>query len=183
MAESTQVPSTTADEKALQLSVPPGVEPGYTNVGESPRMLVLLDGPKLRNPDGTILAQLDDGSWCTPDGMPCQGLEIPEVKAQAYVPASIREDARRARDEVWIAGAVQAIERIASSQATLTSDHVWAAIDMPPRQSRMIGNALARAQRAGVIAKTEEHRPSVRRENHSRPVRVWRSRICDQLTG
>jgi len=157
---------------------------GYTSPGERPRMLVLLDGPVLRNPDGTILAQLEHGSWYTTDGLPCRGLEVPAVRAQTHVPASIREDARRARDEAWITGAVQAIERIAASRATLTSDDVWAALAMPPRQSRMIGNALARAQRAGVIEKTEEHRPSVRRENHSRPVRVWRSlRHGTQPTG
>jgi hypothetical protein len=48
----------------------------------------------------------------------------------------------------------------------------------------MIGNALVRAGRAGAIEKTEEHRPSVRQENHSRPVRVWRSlRHGTQPTG
>ncbi len=39
----------------------------------------------------------------------------------------------------------------------------------------MIGNALARAHNAGLFEPTGEHRPSTRSENHSRPVRVWRS--------
>lgn len=149
---------------------------------EHPTMLVLLDGPTLRNPDGTILAELHEGCWRTPDGLPCTGLEVPAVKARPQVPAAAEEAARRERDEAWMSSAVAAIRTLAQHQATLTGDDVWAAIDMPPRQSRMIGNALACAQRAGVIEKTEEHRPSVRRENHSRPVRVWRSRLCGQLT-
>lgn len=147
------------------------------------RTLVRFDGPRLLDSAGMLLAELaGDGHWYTPDGLPCQGLEVPVVKVQPYVLGHIRQAARRAHDEAWIDGATNTIEMIARSQVTLTSDDVWAAIDMPPRQSRMIGNALARAQRAGVIEKTEEHRPSVRRENHSRPVRVWRSRVCAQHT-
>jgi hypothetical protein len=149
---------------------------------ERPTMLVQLDGPTLRNPDGTVLAELHQGCWRTPDGLPCTALEVPAVKARPRVPAAAREAARHERDEAWMSCALAAIRQLAQQQATLTSDDVWGAIPMPPRQSRMIGNALARAQRAGVIEKTEEHRPSVRRENHSRPVRVWRSRLCGQLT-
>ncbi len=156
----------------------------HASRGEGPRMLVLLNGCILRNPDGTILAQLEEGRWYTPDGLPCEALEVPATKAQAHIPAHLREQARRARDEAWIIGAVQGIEGIAYTQATLTADDVWAAIEMPPRQSRMIGNALTRAARTGAIEKTEEHRPSVRQENHSRPVRVWRSlRHSTQPTG
>jgi hypothetical protein len=146
-------------------------------------MLVLLDGPTLRCPAGTILAELHNGHWRTPDGLPCTGLEVPAVKARPHVSATARDAARREHDEAWMSCAVDAIRQLAQHQATLTSDDVWSVIEMPPRQSRMIGNALVRAQRAGVIEKTEEHRPSVRRENHSRPVRVWRSRLCDQPTG
>jgi hypothetical protein len=150
-------------------------------VSERPTMLVQLDGPTLRNPDGTVLAELHQGGWLTPDGLPCTALEVPAVKAHPRVPAAAVEAARQERDEAWMSSALAAIRQLAQQQATLTSDDVWAAITMPPRQSRMIGNALARAQRAGVIEKTEEHRPSARRENHSRPVRVWRSRLCGQL--
>jgi hypothetical protein len=147
--------------------------------GETGRMLVLFDGPVIRDPDGTALAELgEDGCWHTTDGLPCEGLTIPAAKATAHVAPAVRDAAHRAADEAWMSSAVAAIGQLAQQQATLTSDDVWAAIEMPPRQSRMIGNALARAQRAGVIETTEEHRPSVRRENHSRPVRVWRSRLC-----
>jgi hypothetical protein len=152
------------------------------HASEHPTMLVELDGPTLRNPDGTVLAELHQGCWLTPDGLPCTALEVPAVKARPRVPAAAQAAARHERDEAWMSCALEAIRQLSQQQATLTSDDVWAAITMPPRQSRMIGNALARAQRAGVIEKTEEHRPSVRRENHSRPVRVWNSRLHGQLT-
>jgi hypothetical protein len=104
----------------------------HASRGGGPRMLVLLDGCILRNPDGTILAQLEEGRWYTPDGLPCEALEVPAAKAQAHIPANVREQARRARDEAWIIGAVQRIEGIACTQAKLTADDVWAAIEMPP---------------------------------------------------
>lgn len=73
-------------------------------------------------------------------------------------------------------GAAETIARLATTQETITGDDVWAAIQMPPREPRMIGNALNRARGLGLIEPTDEHRPSERKHNnHSRPVRVWRS--------
>lgn len=146
-------------------------------VGETGRMLVLLDGRVLRDPDGTILAQLgEQDTWHTPDGLPCQGLTVPVISATPHVAPAVREAAQRAADDAWMDSALHAIEAVAATQATLTADDVWAALEMPPRQSKMIGNALKRAQQAGLIEPTGEHRRSERRtENHSRPVLVWRS--------
>lgn len=145
--------------------------------GETGRMLVLFDGPVIRDPDGTALAELgEDGCWHTTDGLPCEGLTIPVAKATPHVAPSVRDAARRAADDTWLTGALRTIERIAATQATLTADDVWAALKMPPRQSKMIGNALTAAHRAGLIEPTGEHRPSERKQqNHSRRVLVWRS--------
>ena len=145
--------------------------------GETGRMLVLFDGPVIRDPDGTALAELgEDGCWHTTDGLPCEGLTIPAAKATPHVAPGVRDAARRAADEAWLAGALRTIERIAATQATLTADDVWTALEMPPRQSKMIGNALTAAHRAGLIEPTGEHRPSERKQqNHSRRVLVWRS--------
>jgi GAF domain-containing protein len=108
-------------------------------------------GVPVRNPDGTVLAELHQQGWLTPDGLPCTALEVPAVKAHPRVPAAAVEAARQERDEAWMSSALAAIRQLAQQQATLTSDDVWAAITMPPRQSRMIGNALAPPQRAGAI--------------------------------
>jgi hypothetical protein len=131
----------------------------------------------IRDPDGAALAELDEhGCWRTTDGLPCEGLTIPLARATAHVAPGVRNAARRAADDAWLAGALRTIERIAATQATLTADDVWAALEMPPRQSKMIGNALSAAHRAGLIEPTGEHRASERKQqNHARRVLVWRS--------
>ena len=141
------------------------------------RTLVRFEGRQILDPDGVILAELAaDDSWYTSDGVPCTGLVIPAPKAQPHVASADRDAARRAADQVWMAGAVEAITALVSTRQTITCDDVWAAIPMPPREARMIGNALARARGLGLVEATEEHRRSERRDhNHARPVRVWRS--------
>jgi hypothetical protein len=141
------------------------------------RTLVRFEGRQILDPDGVLLAELAaDGSWYTSDGVPCGGLVIPVPKAQPHVTCADRNAARRAADQVWMTGAVAAITSLVCSRQTITCDDVWAAIPMPPREARMIGNALARARGLGLIEPTEEHRRSERRDhNHARPVRVWRS--------
>jgi hypothetical protein len=143
---------------------------------DAEQLLVRLEGRRVLGVDGEVLAELArDDCWYTPEGMPCEGLAIPAVRAAAHVPPAVRTAARRAADEAWIAGAVRAIGHLSETRAQITSDDVWAALAMPPRESRMIGNALSRANSLGLIEPTGEHRPSRRAENHSRPVRVWRS--------
>ena len=141
------------------------------------RTLVRFEGRQILDPDGVILAELAaDDSWHTSDGVPCAGLVIPAPKAHAHVASADRDAARRAADQVWMAGAVEAITALVCTRQTITCDEVWAAIPMPPREARMIGNALARARGLGLIEPTEEHRRSERRDqNHARLVRVWRS--------
>jgi hypothetical protein len=140
-------------------------------------MLVLLDGPRLLDPDGRVLAELaPDGHWYTAQGLRCQGLTVPPPPtATRRVAGAAQIDARRRTDALWMTEASEVITRLAERQQLFTSDEVWAALQMPPRESRMIGNAFTRARSAGVIAPSGEHRPSGRKENHGRPVRVWRS--------
>jgi hypothetical protein len=141
------------------------------------RTLARFEGRQILDPDGVILAELAaDDSWYTSDGVPCTGLVIPAPRAQPHVACADRDAARHAADRAWMTGAVDAITALVSTRHTITCDDVWAAIPMPPREARMIGNALARARGLGLIEPTEEHRRSERRDhNHARPVRVWRS--------
>lgn len=144
---------------------------------DSAGTLLTFDGRRILDPDGIVLAVLDDEDrWHTSDGVPCHGLVIPTPKAQPQVHPADRAAASRVADSVWMDGAVETIARLAAAQETMTGDDVWAEIQMPPREPRMIGNALNRARGLGLIEPTDEHRPSERKSNnHSRPVRVWRS--------
>ena len=71
--------------------------------------------------------------------------------------------------------ALDTIHQLATAQETLTADDVWHAVEYPPREPRMIGNAMRRAQLAGLIEATDQHQRSAWSMNHKRPVRVWRS--------
>lgn len=143
---------------------------------DAEQLLVRLEGRRVLGVDGEVLAALGrDDCWYTPAGMPCEALTTPAVRAAAHVAPAVRTAARRVADEAWMTGAVRVIGHLSETRAQITSDDVWAALQMPPRESRMIGNALSRANSLGLIEPTGEHRPSRRTENHSRPVRVWRS--------
>jgi hypothetical protein len=139
--------------------------------------LLTFDGRRILDPDGLVLAVLgDDDRWQTSDRVPCHGLAIPAPRAQPQVHPDDRAAATRAADSVWMEGALETIARLAATQETMTADDVWAELLMPPREPRMIGNALDRARGLGLIEATDEHRPSERKSNnHSRPIRVWRS--------
>ena len=118
----------------------------------------------------------DDGNWYTSDGVPCSALGLPALRVKPRV----SDVAQQAADKAWMDSTHEALQCLASTQPEITGDDVWAAITMPPRESRMIGNALTRARAKGLIERTDKHRPSTRPENHSRPVRVWKSLLYSQ---
>lgn len=143
--------------------------------------LVGFDGPRLLDAHGLLLAELrEDGHWYTSEGLPCTGLALPAPQAQPQVRKSDRDAARREADKAWIDAAYPALVVLAEQRGELTSDDLWAALSMPPRESRMIGNVFSRARNAGALEPTSRHTPSVRPENHGRPVRVWRSLLYRQ---
>lgn len=139
-------------------------------------MLVTLDGRRLLAPHGAVLATLgDDERWYTPKGLACTALTIPSPTASPQVDHAERKQVQRECDRAWMQTALKTITALAASRYSLTSDEVWAAVELPPREARMIGNALRQAQAAGLIEPSDAHRPSARSLNHKRPVRVWRS--------
>jgi hypothetical protein len=139
--------------------------------------LIILDGPRLLQPDGSVLVELaPDGAWRASDGSTVHGVELAAAQpAGAPRSGPPRGPAQEHSDAVWMTEASTVIARLAEQLPQLTSDDVWAALEKPPRESRMIGNALSRARSCRLIAPTKEHRRSTRRENHGRPVRVWAS--------
>jgi hypothetical protein len=142
--------------------------------------VVYLDGPRAVDAHGGTLAELaEDGRWYTPEGAVCSGLKLPAPRLMPAVSSEAHDAARRGANEAWMEGAHDALRNLASRRREITSDDVWAALPMPPRESRMIGNALSWARSVGLFERTDEHRPSTRSENHSRPVRVWRSLYFD----
>ena len=64
---------------------------------------------------------------------------------------------------------------MAAHMRKITTDEVWSALTMPPREPRQLGALMRACQRRGLIEPTEEHRPSNRPINNRRPLRVWRS--------
>jgi hypothetical protein len=135
-------------------------------------LLVRFSGQRLLHPDGTLLAQLaSDGHWCTQDGQRAYGLT-----------SSVRDQDTIQQDDEWRSEAVRIITMLAEHQQHLTSDDVWARVASKPSESRMMGNAFASAQHAGVIAATANHQPSTRRENHGRPILIWQSLRYGQQT-
>lgn len=125
----------------MQASAPNTEDPPPPNGGA----LVTFDGRRILDPDGITLAELGtDDRWYTSDGVPCYGLAIPAPRAQPQVRPAGRAAPDRAADSVWMEGAIKTIARLAATQETMTGDDVWAAIQMPSREPRMIGNALNR---------------------------------------
>ena len=136
------------------------------------QLLVRFSGPRLLDRHGNVLAELaSDRHWYTADGKPAHGLtDTP------------RDQAAIEHDAAWLTEAVGIITMLAERQQQLTSDDVWARVESKPHESRMMGNAFARAQHARVIARTRSHRPSARRENHGRPILIWQSLRYGQQT-
>lgn len=103
------------------------------------------------------------------------------------------EAAREARDEAmsrvdgaidieeWKPIADRAIEELARRSPAFIVDEVWKILDgwrIPrPREGRAVGPRITEAHKRGLIAPTEDFRPSEQVRSHATPRRVWRSRI------
>jgi hypothetical protein len=99
------------------------------------------------------------------------------TEARAAADAAI-ERAGAGSGEDWQRVALAAIERIARSQETLTTDDVWEHVEAPS-EPRAVGCAMRRAAREGLIRKTGRVKPSRRKECHGRDVAVWRSLVWE----
>lgn len=83
-------------------------------------------------------------------------------------------------DQEWFKLAVWKTRAIAKSCSTFTSDDVWSWMDIfdySTHDNRAMGAVMRRAQAEGWIEPTDRVVKSTRPVCHSRPIRVWRSRL------
>jgi hypothetical protein len=140
------------------------------------QLLISFDGPSVCDGDGQILAELHrDGQWRTPGGQLTTGLELPVEKVSARVSPAERARHEAERDQAWLAAAIPVVDELAAHMPEITTDEVWSALTMPPREPRQLGALMRACRRRGLIEPTEEHRASKRPINNRRLLRVWRS--------
>ena len=150
-------------------------------VGQHTGLVIRFDGRTLRagDSDEVVATLCDDGAWRTADGIVTEGLELPAPKLRPAVRPEAVAARNRARDAAWLGDAMRIVERLARELSEFTSDEVWERLEHPPREGRQLGALMGNCQRAGLIAPTAAHRPSTRPNVNRRPIRIWRSLVCD----
>ena len=87
------------------------------------------------------------------------------------------------RSAAWRAVAYDALRLAARTRRYLTSDHVWAILDgwdIPrPDEPRAIGPVMIRGVAQGLVELTTSHVLSTQAQQHRRPLRMYRSLVCD----
>jgi hypothetical protein len=102
--------------------------------------------------------------------------------AEAAKIAAITKVERNA-DPAWKVEMLGAVAAVARRMHKFTSDDVWEELhgssDADTHEPRALGAIMKKAATAGIIVATSEYRPSCRVACHARPVRVWRSLVCE----
>jgi hypothetical protein len=79
---------------------------------------------------------------------------------------------------LFVEAALQVILALARNRVFFTSDEVWRfLITNPLVEPRAMGAAFEKARRSGAIQRTDQTSKSQRPQCHSRPLRVWNSKI------
>ena len=82
-----------------------------------------------------------------------------------------------ANDE-WMGIAKFAVLRFARAEKFLTTDNIWNMMgDSTTHDNRAMGAVMRKAQAEGWIEPTDRTVKSTRAVCHSRPIRVWRSKL------
>jgi hypothetical protein len=107
--------------------------------------LVRLDGPRLLDADGALIAELgDDGHWRDPDGLPTTALTVPAIRAVAHVDPTARTAAQQDADRAWLTAAVATIaQRAGHIEPTATTS--IGAVDQPRPARPGVAIASSRA--------------------------------------
>lgn len=83
----------------------------------------------------------------------------------------------------WFATALQVIKNLASKVEKLTSDDVWEELKNYPQvqthQPSAMGAIFRRASNLELIVATDNFVSSNRPSSHSRPIRVWKSKLVE----
>jgi hypothetical protein len=89
--------------------------------------------------------------------------------------------AEKNANQTWFNEAMFWVEVVAKYKPEFTTDDVWGWLesDMEPgtHDNRAMGAVMRKAQRKGWIEPTDRVRKSTRAVCHSRPVRVWESKL------
>ncbi len=99
-------------------------------------------------------------------------------RAAAPQPAEAVERVEAHADPEWCAAALSAVRYLADHLAEWTTDEVWGLLKArgeATHEPRALGAVMRRAVADGICLPTDRYRPTIRREAHGRPVRVWTS--------
>ena len=119
------------------------------------------------------------------------GTYNPDISARLNTPPiepSARESGIAVRDEAiaqvaagadvrFMALALDAVKRCAESTPEFTTDACVLLCAMTAKEPRAWGAVMTRAQRDGIVERTDRTRESDNPTNHRRPMRVWRSLV------
>jgi hypothetical protein len=96
--------------------------------------------------------------------------------SRRFTEAAIQRAEKGAGDD-WNERALEAVRKVAEQQSHFIVDDCWVFVE-EPREPRAMGAVITKARKLGIIAATDEYRPSSRVSAHSNPRRVWRSLIA-----
>lgn len=85
--------------------------------------------------------------------------------------------------EEWKKAAYNVVVYIAKHRVEFTTDAVWSLLDrisFVTHENRAMGAIMRRAANRGVCVRTDRTTQSVRPECHRRPIRIWRSLMCQK---
>jgi len=77
----------------------------------------------------------------------------------------------------WMNAAVHIVLRLCKSQSHFTTDDIVCAESAP--EPRIWGAVMRECAKLKYCEPTDRTRPSARKSNHARPVRVWKSLIFE----
>lgn len=80
-------------------------------------------------------------------------------------------------DHSFIRQSLRAIKRLSKTHELITSCDVWELLDnakITANNPRSMGVAIKLAQKNRLIQRTDDFKPSRRKQANQRPVRVWR---------
>lgn len=81
------------------------------------------------------------------------------------------------QDRFFIRQCLRAIDRLSNTNEFISSCDVWDLLDnanIIPNNPRSMGVAVKLAHKNGLIQRTDNYRPSRRKQANQRPVRIWR---------
>ena len=81
------------------------------------------------------------------------------------------------QDHSFVRQSLRAIKRLSKTHEFITSCDIWDLLDnanIIPNNPRSMGVAVKLAHKNGLLQRTDNYRPSRRKQANQRPVRIWR---------